>query len=112
MGDLSSDLSFHVTVCSRKEPVDGDAAGPVAARGRTGCVNRRQTPQAQPHAATQENPSHASHWQIGDIAVHRIDEIKLPPATGPWLLPGATPDVVAGIDWLSRPSRAPTTGST
>lgn len=42
-----------------------------------------------------------SHWQIGDIAVHRIDEIPLPPDTGPWLLPGATPEVVAGIDWLT-----------
>ena len=49
--------------------------------------------------------SHTSHWQIGDIAVHRIDEIDLPPATGPWLLPGATPDVVARIDWL-KPSFA------
>ncbi|MER5726768.1 MBL fold metallo-hydrolase [Streptomyces sp. NPDC002138] len=46
-----------------------------------------------------------SHWQIGDIAVHRIDELTLPPATGPWLLPDATPETVAGIDWL-RPSFA------
>ena len=49
--------------------------------------------------------SHTSRWQICDIAVHRIDEIELPLATGPWLLPGATPDVVAGIDWL-KPSFA------
>ncbi|CAM5678120.1 MBL fold metallo-hydrolase [Streptomyces purpurascens] len=39
-------------------------------------------------------------WTVGDVAVHRIDEVALPPATGPWLLPDATPDVVAGQDWL------------
>jgi glyoxylase-like metal-dependent hydrolase (beta-lactamase superfamily II) len=42
----------------------------------------------------------APSWTVGDITVHRIDEILLPPATGPWLLPGATPDVVAGHAWL------------
>ncbi|GGV14637.1 MBL fold metallo-hydrolase [Kitasatospora herbaricolor] len=42
-----------------------------------------------------------SRWQIGDITVHRVDEITLPAETGPWLLPGATPDVVAGSDWLA-----------
>ncbi|MER8187738.1 MBL fold metallo-hydrolase [Kitasatospora sp. NPDC094015] len=41
-----------------------------------------------------------SSWQIGDITVHRIDEIPLPPETGAWLLPGATPEVVARADWL------------
>lgn len=46
-----------------------------------------------------------SHWQIGDIVVHRVDEIDLPAATGPWLLPGATPEVVAEFDWL-KPSFA------
>ncbi|MER6715062.1 MULTISPECIES: MBL fold metallo-hydrolase [unclassified Streptomyces] len=44
-------------------------------------------------------PTPAS-WTVGDITVHRIDEIPLPPATGAWLLPDATPDVVAGQDWL------------
>ncbi|MFB7927574.1 MBL fold metallo-hydrolase [Streptomyces sp. NPDC056039] len=39
-------------------------------------------------------------WTVGDATVHRIDETPLPPATGPWLLPDATPDVVAGQDWL------------
>ncbi|MFD7627979.1 MBL fold metallo-hydrolase [Streptomyces sp. NPDC059851] len=29
-----------------------------------------------------------------------MDETPLPPATGPWLLPDATPEVVAGQDWL------------
>ncbi|WP_394436701.1 MBL fold metallo-hydrolase [Streptomyces sp. SGAir0957] len=39
-------------------------------------------------------------WTVGDVVVHRVDEIPLPPATGAWLLPDATPDVVAGQDWL------------
>ncbi|GGW54131.1 hypothetical protein FHS32_005006 [Streptomyces albaduncus] len=37
---------------------------------------------------------------MGDVTVHRIDEVLLPPVTGPWLLPGATPDVVNQQDWL------------
>ncbi|WP_439678655.1 MBL fold metallo-hydrolase [Embleya sp. MST-111070] len=44
-------------------------------------------------------------WTIGDVTVRRIDEIALPPATGPWLLPDATPEVVAEQDWL-RPDFA------
>ncbi|MCT9143070.1 MBL fold metallo-hydrolase [Streptomyces violarus] len=39
-------------------------------------------------------------WTVGDVAVHRIDEVPLPAATGPWLLPDATPDLVTGQDWL------------
>ncbi|MEU6389658.1 MBL fold metallo-hydrolase [Streptomyces sp. NPDC046939] len=39
-------------------------------------------------------------WTVGDLTVHRVDEIPLPPATGAWLLPAATPDVVTGHDWL------------
>ncbi|SHG20994.1 MBL fold metallo-hydrolase [Streptoalloteichus hindustanus] len=39
-------------------------------------------------------------WAVGDLTVHRVDEVLLPPATGPWLLPDATPEVVAGQDWL------------
>ncbi|MDQ1021274.1 MBL fold metallo-hydrolase [Streptomyces afghaniensis] len=39
-------------------------------------------------------------WTVGDLTVHRIDETPLPSATGAWLLPDATPDVVAGQDWL------------
>ncbi|MEV0781014.1 MBL fold metallo-hydrolase [Streptomyces sp. NPDC050433] len=39
-------------------------------------------------------------WPVGDVIVHRVDEVVLPPATGPWLLPDATPEVVAGQDWL------------
>ncbi|MFC6066344.1 MBL fold metallo-hydrolase [Streptomyces ochraceiscleroticus] len=44
-------------------------------------------------------------WTIGDITIHRIDETELPPETGPWLLPDATPDVVAEAAWL-RPDFA------
>ncbi|AEW99662.1 MBL fold metallo-hydrolase [Streptantibioticus cattleyicolor] len=39
-------------------------------------------------------------WTVGDITVHRVDETPLPPATGPWLLPDATPEVVTAQDWL------------
>ncbi|MFI6846190.1 MBL fold metallo-hydrolase [Kitasatospora sp. NBC_00085] len=49
----------------------------------------------QTHAAT-PTPS----WTLGEVTVHRIDEVLLPPATGPWLLPDATPEVVTGQDWL------------
>ncbi|MEV0087944.1 MBL fold metallo-hydrolase [Saccharopolyspora sp. NPDC050642] len=47
----------------------------------------------------------AATWTVGGTTVHRIDEVLLPPATGPWLLPDATPDVVARQDWL-RPDFA------
>ncbi|MEU6079135.1 MBL fold metallo-hydrolase [Streptomyces sp. NPDC047108] len=52
-----------------------------------------------------QTPPPAPAWTVGDVTVHRIDEIALPPRTGPWLLPGATTDVVAGHDWL-RPDFA------
>ncbi|WP_052391309.1 MBL fold metallo-hydrolase [Streptomyces sp. NRRL B-24484] len=42
----------------------------------------------------------APAWTVGDLVVHRIDEVELPPQTGPWLLPGATPEVVAAAPWL------------
>ncbi|MFJ7330677.1 MBL fold metallo-hydrolase [Streptomyces cyaneofuscatus] len=44
-------------------------------------------------------------WSVGDHTVRRIDESALPPETGPWLLPGATADVVAETPWL-RPDFA------
>ncbi|WP_030607602.1 MBL fold metallo-hydrolase [Streptomyces sclerotialus] len=47
----------------------------------------------------------APTWTVGGITVHRIEETELPPETGPWLLPGATPDVVAASPWL-RPDFA------
>ncbi|MFE1099412.1 MBL fold metallo-hydrolase [Nocardiopsis alba] len=45
-------------------------------------------------------PSTTPSWSVGDVIVHRVDEVPLPPATGPWLLPDATPDLVLGQDWL------------
>ncbi|MEV5429281.1 MBL fold metallo-hydrolase [Streptomyces sp. NPDC052701] len=48
-------------------------------------------------------------WTVGGITVHRIDETALPPATGPWLLPEATPDIIANEDWL-RPDFADAEG--
>ncbi|TVT54094.1 MBL fold metallo-hydrolase [Amycolatopsis rhizosphaerae] len=45
------------------------------------------------------------HWTIGDTTITRIDEVELPPETGPWLLPHATKDVVGRLPWL-RPAFA------
>lgn len=56
------------------------------------------------------DPAAAPTWTVGDVAVHRIDEVPLPPATGPWLLPDATPDLVAAQDWL-RPHFADDKGT-
>ncbi|WP_262705313.1 MULTISPECIES: MBL fold metallo-hydrolase [Streptomyces] len=46
------------------------------------------------------DPTAAPSWTVGDVTVHRIDEVLLPPATGPWLLPDATPDLVVAQEWL------------
>jgi glyoxylase-like metal-dependent hydrolase (beta-lactamase superfamily II) len=46
------------------------------------------------------SPLTPARWAIGNIKVFRIDEILLPPATGRWLLPEATPDLVAQAPWL------------
>ncbi|CDR06313.1 beta-lactamase domain protein [Streptomyces iranensis] len=46
--------------------------------------------------------SESASWQIGEMTVHRIEEIPLR-GFGRWLLPRATPDVVAESAWL-RPS--------
>ncbi|WP_328319378.1 MBL fold metallo-hydrolase [Streptomyces sp. NBC_00388] len=56
-------------------------------------------------AATAQPPT----WSVGDRAVLRIDETALPAATGPWLLPGATADVVSRTPWL-RPDFADEAG--
>ncbi len=37
----------------------------------------------------------ASSWTVGNHTVRRIDEVVLPTQTGPWLLPGATTDLVS-----------------
>lgn len=42
----------------------------------------------------------APAWTVGDLTVHRVDEVHLPSQTGPWLLPGATPEIVAQAPWL------------
>ncbi|WP_051807421.1 MBL fold metallo-hydrolase [Streptomyces sp. NRRL F-2664] len=54
------------------------------------------------HAAP---PAVSPSWTVGAVTVQRIDEVPLPPQTGPWLLPAATPDVVRERDWL-RPAFA------
>ncbi|MFJ5677893.1 MBL fold metallo-hydrolase [Streptomyces sp. NPDC093097] len=57
-----------------------------------------------PPAADTLGPATPS-WAVGDLTIHRIDEIPLPQQTGPWLLPGATPEAVAQHGWL-RPDFA------
>lgn len=46
------------------------------------------------------DPTAIPSWTVGDVTVHRVDEVALPPATGAWLLPDATADLVTGQDWL------------
>lgn len=71
---------------------------PSVAEGRHLSCAQRRPPKPPPSAIT-------ASWAIGDVTVHRIDKIPLPPQTGPWLLPAATADVVAEQDWL-RPDFA------
>ncbi|MBZ4320942.1 MBL fold metallo-hydrolase [Streptomyces huiliensis] len=59
-----------------------------------------------PHADPAATPAPTS-WQVGDVRVHRVDETALPPETGAWLLPAATPDVVAEVPWLRPDFTAP-----
>lgn len=54
-------------------------------------------------------PAPAPAWTVGELTVHRIDEVPLPEATGPWLLPAATPEVVDQVPWL-RPDFADDAG--
>ncbi|AUG75176.1 MBL fold metallo-hydrolase [Kitasatospora sp. MMS16-BH015] len=42
----------------------------------------------------------APSWSLGDLRIHRIDEITLPAETGSWLLPEATPALLAELPWL------------
>ncbi len=55
-------------------------------------------------------PDDAPRWAVGDAVVHRIDEVILPPETGPWLLPSATPQLVERAPWLT-PSFADEAGN-
>ncbi|MFG2915119.1 MBL fold metallo-hydrolase [Kitasatospora sp. NPDC048298] len=50
-------------------------------------------------------PATGTAWSLGDITVHRVDEIELPRQTGPWLLPDATKEVLDQAPWL-RPAFA------
>ncbi|MGW0535352.1 MBL fold metallo-hydrolase [Streptomyces sp. NPDC003032] len=59
--------------------------------------------------STQTSGGAAPSWAVGDLLVHRIDEVALPARTGPWLLPSATPDVVHRTPWL-RPDFAGSDG--
>ncbi|WP_282791573.1 MBL fold metallo-hydrolase [Streptomyces sp. CC224B] len=52
-------------------------------------------------AAAHRTARPASAWAVGSTPVHRVDEIDFPPETGAWLLPDATPDVVARAPWLT-----------
>ncbi|GAA1961926.1 MBL fold metallo-hydrolase [Kitasatospora viridis] len=54
-----------------------------------------------PQAATPASTG----WHLGGITVRRVDEIELPRQTGPWLLPGATKEVLDEASWL-RPDFA------
>jgi glyoxylase-like metal-dependent hydrolase (beta-lactamase superfamily II) len=55
--------------------------------------------------APRATPSTRTGWSLGDIVVHRVDEIELPRQTGPWLLPDATREVLDEASWL-RPDFA------
>ncbi|ELP63205.1 MBL fold metallo-hydrolase [Streptomyces turgidiscabies] len=57
-----------------------------------------------PTGCTVPAPTHPA-WNFGDLVIHRVDEIGLPPQTGPWLLPEATKEVLDEASWL-RPDFA------
>ncbi|AOP47477.1 MBL fold metallo-hydrolase [Streptomyces lydicus] len=61
-----------------------------------------------PSADSTDTPSPT--WSVGDLTVHRIDEVPLPAETGHWLLPDATPELVADVPWL-RPDFADASGA-
>ncbi|MEU7136558.1 MBL fold metallo-hydrolase [Streptomyces sp. NPDC046261] len=60
--------------------------------------------------ATSPDAGPAPTWTVGDFVVHRVDEMTLPPQTGGWLLPDATPTVVSRTPWL-RPDFAAADGT-
>lgn len=66
--------------------------------------NRRMSSPSAPSSTTS-----TAAWTVGELTVHRIDEVPLPPQTGPWLLPAATPELVSQVPWL-RPDFADGTG--
>lgn len=42
-------------------------------------------------------------WTVGDLVVHLVPETTFSPQTAAWLLPEATPALVADVDWLGDP---------
>ncbi|GAA0348500.1 MBL fold metallo-hydrolase [Streptomyces blastmyceticus] len=63
------------------------------------------------HGHSTPSPSPAPPtWRLGDLGIHRVDEVPLPSQTGSWLLPAAGPDVVARAPWL-RPDFADEAGT-
>lgn len=42
-------------------------------------------------------------WTVGDLVVHLVPETTFAPQTAAWLLPQATPALVADVDWLGDP---------
>ncbi|MCK7624320.1 MBL fold metallo-hydrolase [Streptomyces sp. RS10V-4] len=63
-----------------------------------------------PPTNTPDHSAPTPTWTVGGLTLHRIDETPLPPETGPWLLPDATPDLVAQHAWL-RPHFADPEGN-
>ncbi|MFF9482814.1 MBL fold metallo-hydrolase [Streptomyces sp. NPDC014733] len=87
------------------------APGPVPAGEQEKRGERRPAAEPQPpdrHPLPRPLPP-APAWELGGITVHRIDEVALPPQTGPWLLPSATPEVIDRTPWL-RPDFADGSG--
>lgn len=39
-------------------------------------------------------------WSVGDLVVHRVPEVDLPPETGAWLLPDAAAHEPGSVGWL------------
>ncbi|GAA1259240.1 MBL fold metallo-hydrolase [Kitasatospora nipponensis] len=58
-----------------------------------------------PSTARQDTTAVPTGWDLGGVVIHRVDEIALPPQTGPWLLPGVTREVIDEAPWL-RPDFA------
>ncbi|GHE38091.1 MBL fold metallo-hydrolase [Streptomyces longispororuber] len=63
-------------------------------------MHHHPTPAQEPHTSPRTLGTTPA-WAVGSTPVHRVDEIDFPPETGAWLLPDATPDVVARAPWLT-----------
>ncbi|MCX4745923.1 MBL fold metallo-hydrolase [Kitasatospora sp. NBC_01287] len=67
------------------------------------------TPPQETATSTSTVTATSEAWDLGEVVIHRIDEMALPPQTGPWLLPGATAEVLDEAPWL-RPDFADADG--